>query len=358
MLCQLNGLERAEREPIRTQTTMAEAMQTTTPTKAVARPKQANLLACRQWWKVCFLYGDQEKYYRQVYGRAASQRIALSDTEKNCNQTVNNNILVDATNNDTNENLLNTLECATNNNSGSKSYPNKAVLLFPHKNHKGILIKNNNSHRGQTLDPNSDVTQNNSRVTVLDDPFLLGSHATHDSKDSGINNIDDPPPPPLPAKSVTRMQRSVQQQQQMQSQQELMVPSQYQLNDGFDFNLLTYQLGNRQDHNAVHSQMNPQGGTVGCGLREVNHCQKWSNNNDTNIPNNGTTTVNGVDSKVQHMRWRNYGGDNSPSGTVHRPTRTSAGISFVDSPNHSVHANEGLCGQIDKILEHSLQNEM
>ncbi|KAG8254495.1 hypothetical protein J6590_101430 [Homalodisca vitripennis] len=28
-----------------------------------------NLLMCRQWWKVCWVYGDQEKYYRQLYGR-------------------------------------------------------------------------------------------------------------------------------------------------------------------------------------------------------------------------------------------------------------------------------------------------
>ena len=39
-------------------------------------PKTANLLACKQWWKVCFPHGDQEKYYRQVYGRAAAQRLA------------------------------------------------------------------------------------------------------------------------------------------------------------------------------------------------------------------------------------------------------------------------------------------
>lgn len=24
---------------------------------------------CKQWWKVCWMYGDQEKYYRQLYGR-------------------------------------------------------------------------------------------------------------------------------------------------------------------------------------------------------------------------------------------------------------------------------------------------
>ncbi|KZS07908.1 Uncharacterized protein APZ42_028307 [Daphnia magna] len=29
----------------------------------------AHLLAHRQWWKVCWVYGDQQKYYRQLYGR-------------------------------------------------------------------------------------------------------------------------------------------------------------------------------------------------------------------------------------------------------------------------------------------------
>ena len=29
----------------------------------------AQLLAHRQWWKVCWVYGDQQKYYRQLYGR-------------------------------------------------------------------------------------------------------------------------------------------------------------------------------------------------------------------------------------------------------------------------------------------------
>ncbi|KAL3285780.1 hypothetical protein HHI36_000304 [Cryptolaemus montrouzieri] len=31
----------------------------------------ANVLMCKQWWKVCWMYGDQEKYYRQLYGKKA-----------------------------------------------------------------------------------------------------------------------------------------------------------------------------------------------------------------------------------------------------------------------------------------------
>lgn len=47
-------------------------------------PKTANLLACKQWWKVCFLHGDQEKFYRQIYSRAAAQRLAncANDVDK------------------------------------------------------------------------------------------------------------------------------------------------------------------------------------------------------------------------------------------------------------------------------------
>ena len=32
----------------------------------------SSLLANRQWWKVCWVYGDQAKYYRQLYGARKS----------------------------------------------------------------------------------------------------------------------------------------------------------------------------------------------------------------------------------------------------------------------------------------------
>ncbi|XP_053666860.1 protein prickle-like [Anopheles marshallii] len=36
----------------------------------------------KQWWKVCFLYGgNQEKYYRQIYGKAASERLAAASAK-------------------------------------------------------------------------------------------------------------------------------------------------------------------------------------------------------------------------------------------------------------------------------------
>lgn len=50
-------------------------------------PRTANLLACKQWWRVCFLYGDQQKYYRQVYSKAAAQRLALASSVSRTNTT-------------------------------------------------------------------------------------------------------------------------------------------------------------------------------------------------------------------------------------------------------------------------------
>lgn len=32
------------------------------------------IVMCRQWWRVCWIYGDQEKYYRQLYGAAKRQQ--------------------------------------------------------------------------------------------------------------------------------------------------------------------------------------------------------------------------------------------------------------------------------------------
>ncbi len=39
------------------------------PSGAGSNRSLAQLLAQRQWWKVCWVYGDQQKYYRQLYGR-------------------------------------------------------------------------------------------------------------------------------------------------------------------------------------------------------------------------------------------------------------------------------------------------
>lgn len=40
-----------------------------TAARHVKSSNTANILMCKQWWKVCWMYGDQEKYYRQLYGK-------------------------------------------------------------------------------------------------------------------------------------------------------------------------------------------------------------------------------------------------------------------------------------------------
>jgi hypothetical protein len=112
-------------------------------------PRTANLLACRQWWKVCFLYGDQEKYYRQIYGKAASQRIAKSEVKKTSD---------------------------------------KSKIIFPTKQQPPVVISDDDlSSLPHFPTLNGERTSHQSKVTVLDDPFLFGLCENEQESDSGIN---------------------------------------------------------------------------------------------------------------------------------------------------------------------------
>lgn len=113
-------------------------------------PRTANLLPCKQWWKVCFLYGDQEKYYRQVYGKAASQRLAMSQ----------------------NKNIIN--------------FPTKQKIQMEIEPKR--KTKNMSFDKSRKISPptSGDELKINSRVTVLDDPFLFGKDDVELSNDSGI----------------------------------------------------------------------------------------------------------------------------------------------------------------------------
>lgn len=42
----------------------------------------ANVLMCKQWWKVCWMYGDQEKYYRQLYGKRPTGGKVTSENKR------------------------------------------------------------------------------------------------------------------------------------------------------------------------------------------------------------------------------------------------------------------------------------
>lgn len=52
----------------------------------------ANVLMCKQWWKVCWMYGDQEKYYRQLYAKKATSTpiVSLASDPKNAHLDLGN----------------------------------------------------------------------------------------------------------------------------------------------------------------------------------------------------------------------------------------------------------------------------
>lgn len=141
-------------------------------------PQQANLLACKQWWKVCFLYGDQEKYYRQVYGKAASQRLAMSSNHQEDTQPSESSASTTTTTDDKRPFVT-------------------LPTLFPmkHPSRRRSKTHSTSSDRHQQKQANiihhskPDIIQPNSKVTVLDDPFLFGvNEYANLSEDSGIDN--------------------------------------------------------------------------------------------------------------------------------------------------------------------------
>lgn len=58
-------------------------MQSATMSSSVLKRENAsasaNVLMCKQWWKVCWMYGDQEKYYRQLYSKRAANLKAAGE---------------------------------------------------------------------------------------------------------------------------------------------------------------------------------------------------------------------------------------------------------------------------------------
>lgn len=39
-----------------------------------------HMLMCKQWWRVCWMYGDQEKFYRQLYRKKNTSRAIVTST--------------------------------------------------------------------------------------------------------------------------------------------------------------------------------------------------------------------------------------------------------------------------------------
>lgn len=195
-------------------------MATVTATATETIPRTANLLACKQWWRVCFLYGDQEKYYRQVYGKAASQRLAASEKKHD-----GPNGVADSSSDTT---------TTTSGAGGRFGIGNGAPTLFPAKQPSRRRSKMNASERLKqsmngtlatvtvatpTISSSSSTSspshrkediKPHRRITVLDDPFLFGmnEHANL-SEDSGIDNAafesnHSTAPPPLKPKKIQR----------------------------------------------------------------------------------------------------------------------------------------------------------
>ena len=125
-------------------------------TRSDSVPKTANLLACKQWWKVCFLHGDQEKYYRQIYGRAAVQRLANfpKDDDKN------------------------------------KSASTDSRIIFPTKLHSPVVIENGSHDTFKLTDYQN--RRNKTRYidpkNIPDDSFLFRiDEVNENGSDSGID---------------------------------------------------------------------------------------------------------------------------------------------------------------------------
>lgn len=201
-------------------------------------PRTANLLACKQWWRVCFLYGDQQKYYRQLYSKAAAQRLAASGSTNEANHendnassnsnSNNNNCQLTATGDDydtvgfgdcdfiaaqldASDDVDDGIDLGIDSSHQSSSKKRGAAAtsaanrpLFPAKcetsattprRSKKLLrslrahVKGESKqkqqqqqqHKEQQQQPQSpeEPTKRNAKVTVLDDPFLFGIDADH-----------------------------------------------------------------------------------------------------------------------------------------------------------------------------------
>lgn len=152
-------------------------------TENSVQPRTANLLACRQWWKVCFLHGDQEKYYRQVYGRAAAQRLALAQQSTGGQTTAPLSIQ-------------------------TVIYPTKQLHPVVLNGSPPKTIESRKRHR-QSSHLIKEPIIPHSRVTVLDDPFLFGIDNDGCGSDSGIDAnpqkaSNNPPLPPKEPKPILK----------------------------------------------------------------------------------------------------------------------------------------------------------
>uniref|UniRef100_A0A182MN04 Protein prickle n=1 Tax=Anopheles culicifacies TaxID=139723 RepID=A0A182MN04_9DIPT len=189
----------------------------------------------KQWWKVCFLYGgNQEKYYRQIYGKAASERLAAASAKQ----------------------MATTSEVTPGNSSAKLLTTGKSIPTLPTKKQspssrfrasppasssaspalddafrfrKGSPVIKSASSRSSLAMPTVPVSGERSprpnppvgilrkRVTVLDDSFLLGNsvellgseleaEVDEQRSDSGINVDARQPSPQVAADEQQRLE--------------------------------------------------------------------------------------------------------------------------------------------------------
>lgn len=183
-------------------------------------PRTANLLACKQWWRVCFLYGDQQKYYRQVYSKAAAQRLALSNkAKKSAAMTTEADLstappplfpkhTIPSTQRRTKKSLKSLRNAGNEDRHDTDDYNNNSSTISKEPSKK----------------KNEEVTNNAAKVTILDDPFLFGIDDVADISPAQLNEateqyiktyfdgststtIDSMQLPELPPKSTATLDR-------------------------------------------------------------------------------------------------------------------------------------------------------
>ncbi|XP_017078244.1 protein prickle isoform X1 [Drosophila eugracilis] len=180
-----------------TATTAAAGQATVTATgnmEPAMVPRTANLLACKQWWRVCFLYGDQQKYYRQLYSKAAAQRLADANQDPDNGRdrdydTVDCDLIAGQL--DAAEDADDGIDLGDHSGTPKGAAAPAGRPLFPLSSsprRSKKLLRSLRAHvRGEkpakpattAANESSEMTQRNARVTVLDDPFLFGIDADH-----------------------------------------------------------------------------------------------------------------------------------------------------------------------------------
>uniref|UniRef100_A0A182SQT3 Uncharacterized protein n=1 Tax=Anopheles maculatus TaxID=74869 RepID=A0A182SQT3_9DIPT len=194
----------------------------------------------KQWWKVCFLYGgNQEKYYRQIYGKAASERLAAASAKQmtsegtlgdsneragNCNANAS---LVTGKTIPTlsTKKLSSSTQCRASLSANGSASP---ALEDGFRFRKGSpVIKSSSSRSSLAMPtvpgsserspcPNPPVGILRKRVTVLDDSFLLGNNVEllgseleaevdEQRSDSGINVDARQPSPQVTGEEQQRL---------------------------------------------------------------------------------------------------------------------------------------------------------